>query len=175
MSTAIAAATLEMVTNLSIGREDLASFEEWLREQRTELQELRREALELAAADAQAFTALMAAYRLPKGSERRAILQERTEAAARVPLRIAAVAASVCERAAPMSSRCNTNVITDVSVAASTAAGAIESAAVNVWINTASLRAADVKAALEEELQTSLASVEVGRRVAEEIRESIIR
>lgn len=173
VSAGIAAAALEMVANLSIGREDLAEHESWLRQQQAELQELRSEALELAAADARAFTELMAAYRLPKGPERREILQERLWTAADVPLQIAALAASVCRRSAPMVGRCNTNVITDVAVAASTAAGAIESAAVNVWINLKSIRSGEAKTDLANRLEDSLEAIDVGRRVAAEIRESI--
>jgi methenyltetrahydrofolate cyclohydrolase len=157
MTAAIAASLVEMVTNLTVGRAAYAEHEAHAARVRDRAGQLRREALALSGEDAEAFTALMAAYKLPRADDaqraRRAeMVQQATVRAAEVPLRIAAVAAEVAKLAAELPGRSNPNVLSDVAVAATTAAAALEAAAVNVEINLSGLRDEAVRAALAERL-----------------------
>lgn len=168
MNAAIGAALVSMVANLTIGKVAYASHEEHALAVRDRADALRHKAIRLAADDASAFTALMATYRLPKENpeqkaERTAAIRSATEVAAGVPLEIAATAAEVIELAESLPGRSNPNVLSDVAVAASSAAAAVESAAVNVEINLGSLRDPAVKERLTTALAEHLAVAERAR------------
>jgi methenyltetrahydrofolate cyclohydrolase len=178
MSTATAAALVEMVGNLTVGRAAYATYEEQVTAVRDAARGLRRRALEQLDEDATAFRALMTAYRLPRqtGEEqaaRQTAIQAATRRAAAVPLDVAATAAEVIELAGQLPGRSNPNVLSDVGVAAVTAAAAIEAAAVNVDVNLASLADTEVKAALTAELDRHLATAGQGRQLAARVRAQV--
>ncbi len=178
MSAATAAALVEMVGNLTVGRAAFADYEEQVTGVRDEARRLRRRALDQADEDAATFRALMAAYRLPRETggqqqARRAAVQDRTRKAAAVPLAVAATAAQVIALAEQLPGRSNPNVLSDVGVAAGTAAAAIEAAAVNVDVNLASLADPEARTALTGELDRYLAAAEQGRRLAARVREQV--
>jgi formiminotetrahydrofolate cyclodeaminase len=178
MSAATAAALVEMVGNLTVGRAAYADHEEQVAAVRDAAHRLRLRALEQADEDATAFRALMAAFRLPRQTSeqqvaRRSAVQAATRRAAAVPLEVAATAAEVVTLAAQLPGRSNPNVLSDIGVAAVTAAAAIEAAAVNVDVNLASLSDAGVKASLTADLDRQLAVAEQGRQLAARVREQV--
>jgi formiminotetrahydrofolate cyclodeaminase len=178
VTAALAAGLVEMVGNLSIGKPAWAEHEPELTRIRDSAHDLRLAALAHADADAAAFGAVLAAYRLGKQTEedrarRGDAIQTATLRAATVPLEIAATAADVARLAARLPGRSNPNVLSDVAVAATCAAAAIESAAVNVEINLASLHDYATKVAMTGLLGRHLAGAEQARRLAAEIRREI--
>ena len=180
MSAATAAALVEMVGNLTVGRAAYAEHEEQVIAVRDAARRLRQRALGQVDEDAAAFTALMAAYRLPRQtSEQQAArgpaIQAATGVAAAVPLDVAATAAEVIRLAAQLPGRSNPNVLSDVGVAAATAAAAIEAAAINVDVNLAALPGteAEARAALTAQLESHLAVAEQGRALAARVRRDI--
>ncbi len=178
MNAAVGAALVAMVANLTVGREKYAEHEAHVREVRDRADALRVRAVRLADDDAEAFTALMATYRLPRDSEtdkahRTTAIQEATRTAARVPLDIAATAAEVIGLAESLPGRSNPSVLSDVGVAAASAMSALESAALNVEINLASLHDADVKAELTAELGRHVALVGRARTLVADVRREI--
>ncbi|MGW5364930.1 cyclodeaminase/cyclohydrolase family protein [Actinopolymorpha pittospori] len=178
MHAAIGAALVSMVANLTIGKSAYAVHEEHAVSVRDRAEALRHKAIRLAADDAAAFTALMATYRLPKETaeqkaERGAAIRSATEAAAGVPLEIAATAAEVIELAESLPGRSNPNVLSDVAVAASSAVAAVESAAVNVEINLGSLRDAAVKERLTTALAEHLRVADRARTLVADVRREI--
>ena len=180
LSTATAAALVEMVGNLTIGRAAYAEHEPQVTAVRDEARSLRRRALEQADEDAAAFGALMAAYRLPRGTDdqnntRRAAVQQATEKAAAVPLDVAATAAAVINLASQLPGRSNPNVLSDVGVAAVTAAAAIEAAAVNVDVNLATLTDPAARAAMTAALGVHLNAAEEGRQLGARVRDQVAR
>jgi formiminotetrahydrofolate cyclodeaminase len=180
LSTATAAALVEMVGNLTIGRAAYAEHEPQVTAVRDEARSLRRRALEQADEDAAAFGALMAAYRLPRGTDdqnntRRAAVQQATEKAAAVPLDVAATAAAVINLATQLPGRSNPNVLSDVGVAAVTAAAAIEAAAVNVDVNLATLTDPAARAAMTAALGVHLNAAEEGRQLGARVRDQVAR
>lgn len=107
----------------------------------------RARSLALADADAAAFTAVGAAYKLPKATEEEAAA--RTEAinaalveAARVPARVMDEADEVLSLAAELLPIGNPNVATDIGAAADAARAAATSSRLNIEINVTSLPAA---------------------------------
>lgn len=105
---------------------------------------VRERSLELADADATAFTAVGAAYKLPKDTDEQ--LTARTEAitaallgAARVPAAVVAAADEIVSLAAELLPIGNPNVVTDIGAAADCARSAAASSQLNIAINVASL------------------------------------
>jgi formiminotetrahydrofolate cyclodeaminase len=180
MSACTGAALVEMVCNLTIGKPAFAEHERHITTIRDTARELRLRALAQIDEDAAAFAELMAAYRLPKDTgeqkaARRPAIQAATRRAAAVPLDIAATAADIVRLAAQLPGRSNPAVLSDVGVAASAAAAAIESAAINVEVNLATLSDGDARAALAGQLAGHLALAGQGRQLVTEVRQEITR
>jgi formiminotetrahydrofolate cyclodeaminase len=180
MSAALGAALVEMVANLTIGKSTYAEHQQHVESVLAEATQLRHSAVALVDADATAFTALMATYKLPKETDeqkavRRAEIQRATAAAAEVPLQIGRVGAQVVDLAAQLPGRSNPNVLSDVAVAASSAVAAIESAAVNVEINLSGIRDKEVAGGIAERLAELEAVAERGRALVTEVRAELTR
>ncbi len=180
LNASVGAALVEMVCNLTIGKPAFAEHEQHATAVREAARELRASALVLLDADATAFGELMATYRLPKVSDeqreqRLAAIKAATLRAASVPLEIAAAGAEVARLAAELPGRTNPNVLSDVGVAASSAAAAIESAAINVEINLASLKDEGARAPLADRLAVYLATAGQARQLVTDVRKEIGR
>jgi len=171
---ATAAALVEMVTNLTIGKPRYAQHDALMTSARDTAADLRQRALTLAADDEVAFNAVIAAYRLPKDDPHRsAAIQTATAGAAEPPLRIAARAAEVIALAAEVQPGANVNVLSDIAVAASAAKAALESAAVNVEVNLAALRDQDLVRALGERLAMHLTAAETAVKIISSVRSGL--
>jgi methenyltetrahydrofolate cyclohydrolase len=178
IAAAAAAALVEMVVNLTQGRTAYAAHESHVRPIGDQAATLRQRAWDLAADDEAAFSAVMAAYGLPRQTDeeratRAAAIEAATAAAAGPPLRVAEVAAKVVELAAALPGRSNPNVLSDVGVAASLAVAALESAAINVEVNLAGLHDDGVRDGLRKQLDGYLTMGELGRRVVADVRARI--
>lgn len=112
---------------------------------------LRAAALDLAEADAAAFTAVTEAYTLPKGTdaeqeERSAAIGAALVRAAEPPAEVIDCASSAIEIAEELLPIGNRNVITDVAAAAEAARAAATTARVNVEVNLGGMSDAEAKA-----------------------------
>ncbi|SDK65729.1 Formiminotetrahydrofolate cyclodeaminase [Glycomyces sambucus] len=179
VNAAMGAALVSMVCNLTIGKPKFAEHEAVMREVLAEAERLRLEALQLAEDDAEAFSGVVAAYRLPKSSDeekaaRTAAIQSGLIEAAAVPLAVARVAAEVIKLSGRVLEGSNPNVLSDVAVAASAAKSALESAALNVDINLVSIKDAGERerlaGALNEALQAKVQAEAIMHAVAKRIR-----
>lgn len=175
---ATGAALVGMVTELTLGNPRYAEHADTMTRARDRAARLRAEATALADADEAAFGAVIGAYQLPKGSEeekaaRTAAIQHALGGAARVPLRLAAVAAEVVELAARIQVGANVNVLSDVAVAADAARAALTSAAINVRVNTTALADKAAAAALEQELDAHLGAVALADKVSASVRAAV--
>ncbi len=171
MNTAVGAALVEMVTNLTIGKRKYAQYEETMREARDRAAQLRAHALELAQQDEAAFNKVMAAYAMPKDDE--AAVQERTASiqaalveAAEVPLRIAETAAEIVTLSQRILDGANVNLISDITVAVESANAALRSAKANVDINLAGLKDTERREKIAGELRHYMLAVPRGEEVA---------
>ena len=151
LEAALGAALVSMVCNLTIGKEKYRAYEQTMIEARATAEELRAQALALAAEDSASYSAVGAAYALPRGSDaekaaRQARIQEALKGATDVPLRTVALAARVVELCAHIVDGANTNAISDVGVGALSARAALDGAALNVKINLALIKDEEFKA-----------------------------
>ena len=175
LATAQGAALLGMVLNLTLGRPRFAAGEDEGRAIFIEAERLRVEAAALIDRDAAVLGALIASYKLPKGTpEERAAradtLAARTREATEVPLAVARAAAALlplCRQLLPLG---NPTAVSDIGVAATCAVAGFRAAELNVLINlgqlddetfVAAARAtlADLGRGLEDEAAAILAAV----------------
>jgi formiminotetrahydrofolate cyclodeaminase len=118
-----------------------------------EADELRGRAVDLAAADARAFTAVTDAYRLPREDEEQKAARSRAIAdalagAARPPADVVVLAARLVDLAEQLLPIGNPNVVTDVAAAAEAARAAATTARVNVEVNLGGLKDEALRAEL---------------------------
>lgn len=144
----------------------------------TEADELRGIALRLAEADAEAFTAVADAYRLPRDTSeeeasRAAVIGQALVNAAWPPAQVISVAAVIVNVAEALASIGNRNVAADVAAAAETARAAAAIARVNIEINLAEI--SDERASLEIIAQADKADEVISRaeQVTAAVREHI--
>ena len=155
LEVAIGAALVEMVCNLTIGKPAYSAHEETMLAARERASTLRAEAIGLAAEDADAFSAVIAAYRLPRETEAEAARRaERIQAAlataADVPRRTAAAASEVLDLAERIVPGSNSTVVSDAAAAAAAARGALQAALVNIDANRASIEDVRLVGELDE-------------------------
>ena len=153
---AMGAALVAMVCHLTIGKVHYEAVSEEMEAILHEVEAVRATLLDFIRADVEAFDAVMAAYGLPKVTDeekgaRSAAIQQALKGATRVPLDCAKASRRVIELSLLVAEHGNTNVITDAGVAALAAHAALKSSALNVRVNTGSIKDSDfVRDSLEE-------------------------
>jgi formiminotetrahydrofolate cyclodeaminase len=159
---AMGAALVSMVCNLTIGKKNYDGVEADMCQALGEAEALRQRLNGMIAADAQAFDALMAAYKLPRTSDedkmaRDRAIQDALKQATDVPLGCAEACAQVIELARRVAPIGNRAVISDAGVASLAAYAALRSAALNVYINAPSIKDAEFVRSRRERLDQMLA------------------
>ncbi len=141
---ALAAALAQMVAGLTIGKKKYAAVEPEMKEAALKAVSLGNTLASLVKRDAEAYSLVAEAHKLPK--EPADAAAHRTEAltgallkAAEVPLETARASVEVAELAALVAEKGNTNAVTDAGVAALLAEAACKGADYNVRINVAAL------------------------------------
>lgn len=172
-----AGALLAMVARYSDG-ERYAEHAEAIREVLAEAERLRRQALNLAEQDAEAFSAVGEAYGLPKQTEqeraaRSAAIQQALAGAAQPPASTVAVAQRLVELAEDLLPIGNRNVITDVAAAAEAARAAAATARVNVEINLAHLKDPMVRQRYEKAVSAVDELLARAEKITTAVREAI--
>ena len=138
---AMAAGLVTMVARLTIGKKKYAEVEDQMKGIIEEAEALRAELTTAVERDAQAFEAIMAAFKLSKDNPQRAtMIQEATLHAAEIPLGVASQAVRVMELALQVASLGNANAITDAGTGAAMAQAALTGAGYNVRINVLGLK-----------------------------------
>lgn len=140
-----AAALTSMVCNLTIGKPKYAEVEAEMQALLTESEALRTTLIGMIKADVDVFDKLMACYGLPKATDQekahrseqiQIILKEATI----VPLECAKACAKAIRLSRIAAEKGNLGVISDAGVAVMAGYAGLKSAALNVYINAASLK-----------------------------------
>ena len=141
---ALAAALAQMVAGLTIGKKKYAAVEAEMKEAALRAVALGNTLAALVKRDAEAYSQVSEAYKLPK--EPADAAARRAEAvttallkAAEVPLETARASVEVAKLAALVAEKGNTNAVTDAGVAALLAQAACRGAAYNVRVNVQAL------------------------------------
>ena len=142
---ALAASLTEMVANLTVGKKGYDAVEEEMKELAGKAAQLRNKLTAAIDQDADAYTEVMAAYKLPKATEeekalRKQKIQHAIKHAALVPLEVARDALAVIDLAGKAIRKGNKNAASDGAVAAMNARTAALAAISNVKINLSSIK-----------------------------------
>lgn len=161
-----AAALVSMVCNLTIGKPKYAEVEMDMQALLAESEALRQTLLDMIKADVDVFDKLMACYGLPKETDAdkahrsqqiQIVLREATE----VPLACAKACAKTIALSRIAAEKGNLGVISDAGVAVMAGYAGLKSAALNVHINTSSLKDREFAEAKLSELEDVMQGVDL--------------
>jgi len=160
-----------MVGSLTVGKKKYAEVEEEIRQLNEKADVLRKELLELVEKDAQVFEPLSRAYSIPKDDpSREQVMAVVLKEASEVPLTIMKKCCEAIDLIEVYGQKGSSLAISDAGCGVSICRAALESAALNVYINTKSM--ADRE--LAEDLNTQVRQMlDVYGRKASEIYESV--
>ncbi len=154
---ALGAALCSMVGNYTSGKKAYADVEEDVRRMLEEAEDVHRRLIRLIDEDACAFMPLSMAYAIPKGDPTRAAELERaTKAAVRAPLEMMRQTCRAVDLLVEMGEKGSRMLASDVACGALLSKAALESASVNVFVNTASLRDREYATSVEAECDEML-------------------
>ena len=158
----LAAALSAMVANLTVGKKGYDRVWQDLSAMAERAQEVKAALVRAVDEDTEAFNAVMAAMRLPKGtSEEQAArargIDEGYQQAARVPLGTARLCLQAIELANAAARQGNVNSASDAGVAALMGRAGVEGAALNVLINLGSIKDEAFKTDCRQEVQRLVA------------------
>ena len=144
LNAALAAGLTEMVANLTIGKKGYEAVEEEMNDIAGKAAALREKLTAAIDRDAEAYSEVMAAFKLPKATDqekelRSLAVQKAFKHAALVPLEVANHAVEVIDLAGRAVDSGNKNAVTDGLVAAMNARTAALAALYNVKINLGSI------------------------------------
>ncbi len=154
---ALAAASAAMAANFTVGKKKFVDVQGDIERILGVLDEQRQALLDLADADADAYSKVGAAYGMPRDTDeekqsRREAIQEALMAAAEVPMGVVAACAAVLAVLPELADKCNPNLISDVGVGAELGLAALRAAQLNVEVNLAFIKDEDYNAEKRERL-----------------------
>ena len=161
-----AAALTSMVCNLTIGKPKYAEIETEMQVLLEKSEALREELTSMIKADVDVFNRLMTTYGLPKETDdeklaRSTAIQTVLKDATDVPLACAKACAEVITLSRIAAEKGSSAVISDAGVAVMSGYAALKSAALNVYINAASLKDREFADAKLAELNAILNGAEI--------------
>jgi formiminotetrahydrofolate cyclodeaminase len=141
---ALAAALAAMVAGLTLTKEKFAAVAPQMEALRRDAADLQSNLLAAVERDSESYQAVLAAFRLPKGTQteiriRTAAIQEAFKGACNVPLQVAEMAGRVADLAVRAARDGNRDLITDAGVSALLARAAGLGALMNVRVNLAAV------------------------------------
>ena len=160
---ALGAAMAAMAANFTIGRPKYARHDALMRQILDELATLGRDLQDAVDADAEAFSAISEAYKLPKDGEgaaekRQAAIQDALYAAMLVPLTVLRRSREAAELLPRLAETANINLLSDVEVAGYMLEAAARAARANILINSSRLTGDEARQA-EAETERSVMRV----------------
>lgn len=150
---ALGAALCSMVGNFTVGKKKYAAVEDDVKRMLQKGEALRTRLLELTDEDAAAFEPLSRAYSIPKDApDRDRVLEEATLNACAAPVEMVERCADVIDLLDEMLLKGSRMLVSDVGCGALLAKAAMESAAMNVYINTCSMKDRDKANEIEKKV-----------------------
>jgi methenyltetrahydrofolate cyclohydrolase len=159
-------ALISMVCHLTIGKPKYAEVEYEMQALLEEAEALREKLVNLIKADIEVFNQLMGAYSLPKETDaeksaRTEAIQAVLKTATEIPLECARACAKAVELSRYAAEKGSLGVISDAGAAVMAAYSGLKSAALNVYINTGSLKDREFAESALTELEAILKDVDV--------------
>lgn len=175
LAAALGVALGNMVGSLTAGKKKYAAVEADIQALNARAETLRRRLLGLVQADAEAFAPLAQAYGLPRATpeeqaRKAAVMEQALHAACRTPLEILRATGQALELIEQYAAKGSALAISDAGVAAALCRGAMQGAALNVYINTRAMADRTHAAACERETDALLAQyIPLADRVYEQV------
>jgi Methenyl tetrahydrofolate cyclohydrolase len=149
---ALGASMASMAANFTVGKPKFAEHDQLMRETLAALSPLIRALKSAVDEDALAFSAISAAYKLPRNDDiekatRKQAVDDALLASMNVPLAVAGNARDAAELLPALAETGNPNLLSDVEVAAIMLEAAVRAARVNVLVNSSGLRTDAARAA----------------------------
>ncbi|MBQ8563110.1 MAG: cyclodeaminase/cyclohydrolase family protein [Firmicutes bacterium] len=146
-----------MVGSLTVGKKKYADVETDIIEMNQKADVLRGELLLLVEKDAEVFEPLSKAYSIPKDDPTRdEVMAKVLKEAAEIPLEIMRKSCEALKLIIMYAEKGSTLAISDAGCAAAMCRAALESAALNVYINTKSMKDRQLAEAMNEEVSAML-------------------
>ncbi len=173
LTTALAAALGQMVAHFSAGRSDTAEHKELHQEALRTFEQLRKASIDLADADAEAFSRLSELWKLKRDDERRrAGWPDAVAAAIEAPRRVMGTSLGTLHLLDRLVGTTNTKLRSDLAIAAVLAEAACRAAAYNVRVNLPLLQDRAQAGQLEVETANML---QRARHICETIEQSVTK
>jgi formiminotetrahydrofolate cyclodeaminase len=154
---ALGVALCSMVGNFTTGKKKYAAYEEDIQRMLAEGETLRARLLELVEADAAAFEPLSRAYAIPKEDPTRdSVLEEAALNACKAPMEMVSCCGEALLLLEEMLEKGSRLLLSDVGCGALLCKAAMESAAMNVFVNTGSLQDRAVAVGMERQVDETL-------------------
>ena len=155
---ALGAALCEMAANFTVGNKRYYDVEPEMKSIVDRAEKLRVRMLELADEDAKAFPELSAAWRLPKDyPNRKEIFTRATLNVCKAPLEMVKCCCEAIDLLAVVMEKGNVMLISDVGCGVSLCEAAMSSSAMNVYINTGSLKDCPEAREMESQIDSLMA------------------
>ena len=169
---AVGIALGDMVGEFTVGKKRYADVEEEIRGLMEKAQALRERLLDCIEKDAAAFEPLSRAYAIPKDApERESVMEECLKAAAAVPFEVLSLCGEALDVIRAFAEKGSVIVLSDAACGAAFCRSAMQGAAVNVRINTKSMRGQAYAEVLDRKTDELLARY---LPLAEEIYENVM-
>jgi formiminotetrahydrofolate cyclodeaminase len=157
LNAALAAALIEMVAQLTIGRKNFEGVEAEMQAAAKKASTLRQTLIEDIDRDSDAYARVLKAFQMPKGTEaektgRARAVQDAFKQAALVPLSVAQAAVALMDLGRTVIARGNPNAASDGAAGVLAARMAAQAAVYNVRINLGSIKDETFTAELKREV-----------------------
>ncbi len=177
---ALAAASAAMAASFTVGKKKFADVQTDIERILKVLNTQQQELLELADADAEAYSKVGAAYGMPRDTDaekqaRQQAIQEALMAAAEVPMGVVEACTAVIAILPELADKCNPNLISDVGVGAELGSAALAAAQLNVEVNLALIKDEDYNSQKRRRLsQLATEAGEAAEQAIEKVKEAIV-
>jgi formiminotetrahydrofolate cyclodeaminase len=177
MAAALASTMASMAAGFTAGKEKFKAVEPEIQAALTRLAGLRDLLLDMVHEDMNAYSGVMAAYRLPKATDaekaaRTEAVRKATKASLGLVMRVLEASRDVASVSRRLAEIANPNLLSDVAVAAELALGAARSARVNAAVNLSGYSDVPDAAAIRVAADKAVAETE---RLAVETRDIVMR
>ena len=167
----------QMVANLTIGKKKYAEYEEELKELLERMKELQKGFTDLADRDGEVFAPLAAAYRLPyetalEKQYKDQVMEASLLAASLIPMQIMETCMEMLAILSVLAEKGSRMAISDVGVGVQFIRASLTGAAMNVFINTGSMKNRDEAERLNERAKLM---IDRGTEAADEIYDKILK
>ena len=168
---ALGTALCSMVGNLTVGRKKYAQYEADVKRMLEKGAAVQERLLDLVDKDAEAFEPLSKAYSIPKDDPKHdETLEAATKVACEAPVEMMKACCEAIELLEEMLEKGSVTLVSDVGCGALCCAAALESASMNIFVNTKTLLDREAAAKLDDQADAMLREyMPRARKVADEV------